>query len=312
MGLTGGSPRVEEEDYRDAHRAADAAAPELRRRFLQAVREKAAELDEDALAAAIIEGGAEGVLELIGGLTSEELAEPAREAFQDGGELAGQALDEALRAATAIRAAKEGEPSAELRFRFDGLNPQAVAIADELAGAMIVQIDEELRFAIQRQVLLAQVDGIPPRELARRIRDEGLGLTSRQMEAVVNFRRKLEKLGDLDLETINRRTTRYYDALVRQRATTIAISETIQAAELGQAESWRQAADLGLISRQSQEEWVATFDDRLDHSICEPMDGRKKKLGEAWLLPNGARVPVPARSHPRCRCTATLIPEIIL
>lgn len=311
MGLTGGSPRVEEEDYRDAHRAADGSAPELRRRFLQAVHEKAAELDEDALASAIIESGAEGVLELIGSLADDALAEPAREAFLAGGELAGEALDAALRAASAIRAAAEGEEPGELRYRFDGVNPQAVAIADEIAGAMIVQIDEELRAAIRKQVLLAQVDGIPPRELARRIRDEGLGLTERQMEAVVNFRRKLEKPGDLDLETINRRTTRYYDALVRQRATTIAISETIQAAELGQAEAWRQAADLGLISRESMEEWVATFDDRLDHSICEPMDGRKKKLGEPWLLPNGARVPVPARSHPRCRCTATLIPEIL-
>src|SRR5688572_8792608 len=97
VGLTDGSPSIEEEDYRDAHRAADASAPELRRLFLQGVREAAAALDESRLASAIIEGGAEGALAEIGSITLPELEEPVREAFQRGGELAGETLDEQLR-----------------------------------------------------------------------------------------------------------------------------------------------------------------------------------------------------------------------
>lgn len=300
-----------DDDYRDVHRAADAAAPAMARAVVTAFRAIAGNVDPAHLTSALITDGADGAIGVVVVATESEVATraavegPIRDAFADSGRRSVENLVGELRA----NALGDLEPFAEDPFdlEFEETRPRAASIADELAAVLVVQIDEQMRAAIRHQVELAFLHGVPPRELARRILDEGLGLTARQAGAVDAFRRRLEVAG-VDAADVDRRTARYHEAHLRRRATTIARTETLNAANQGQLEAWRQATDAGLISADARREWVATFDDRLDVELCEPMDGVRIPLDQPWVLPNGARVMVPSFSHPNCRCTASLIP----
>lgn len=175
--------------------------------------------------------------------------------------------------------------------------------AEGHAADLIVQITDEQRVALRQAVVRAFEEGMPPRVLARDLR-QLVGLTRQQATAVVNFRIELTTKGVTE-EFIARRVERYAARLLRVRTEMIARTETIRASVEGQMEGWRQSREAGRLSRRLVKEWIVTPDDRLC-PICAPLDEVQVDVDGMFDTSIG-RVPGPP-AHPQCRCAIGLNP----
>lgn len=184
---------------------------------------------------------------------------------------------------------------------FDMTNPFAVTAARTGTGFLVREIVESQRFAIQGVIERAIVNGMPPREAAKHIR-EIVGLTSRQAMAIETYRDSL-RAGGLSWGNTNRAADKYAARLLRERALTIARTETIRAANDGQLALWRQAQADGLIGPMTRKRWITTPDDRRC-AACAAMHGQEVLLAETF---GGAGYGPPL--HPKCRCAMALVPS---
>lgn len=195
----------------------------------------------------------------------------------------------------------------ELASGLSRLSAGAVEDATRGAAAMIEGIDRETRRGIRQMTREAVRGDLTEAAFARRLRDR-IGLNARQQRAV--DRARAAGLPEADVARMIRRK-------LRDRTETIARTETIRAASLGQRIGWQQMADRGEIDGATARlVWVVTPDDRLC-DYCRGMDGQTVALqggrftsgavtlqsGELRQLP-GVRVPP---LHPRCRCALRLV-----
>lgn len=200
------------------------------------------------------------------------------------------------------------ELGARIGARFDIINPLAVEAAWDKSNKLVTQITEETRKALQRVTATAIVEGIPPREAARIIKPM-IGLTSRQAQAVMNYRGSLLQSG-LSIEKVVQLSARYADRKLNERATTIARTEGIRAANDGQQSSWEQAASEGLIdTSRTRRVWIAADDERVC-PICGALDETDAALtgyfGLNLTRRNPRAIVFSPPAHPRCRCTMVL------
>jgi F like protein len=90
------------------------------------------------------------------------------------------------------------------------------------------------------------------------------------------------------------------------RADVIARTESMIAANEGQAAAWEQATDAGLLSGTEKKTWIITDDDRLC-PICEGLADQTVPLDDNFQSPDtGEEFDVPP-AHPNCRCTTGLV-----
>lgn len=211
---------------------------------------------------------------------------------------------------------------------FDILNPQVIQFIERYNLALITLISMDTRNAIQQILLAAFRTGVAPAEQGRMIRPL-IGLTTRQVQAVANYRASLESgnyravlnnvlrdkrydsstmraLRDktaLTREQIDRMVARYAERQLKYRAELIARTETIRAAMGGQLQSWLQAHDQGLFPDTMREHWITAHDERLCPN-CEEiprMNPRGVPIGGMFATPYGPVQQPPA--HPACRCS---------
>ena len=172
--------------------------------------------------------------------------------------------------------------------------------AKRLTANLVTGVKAETKKAIRQVVFEAIRDGEAPavsQKTLRRI----VGLSQRDALAV---KRLTGKLSDTQLD-------RYAAKLLRQRALTIARTETIRAGNMGRQLGWKQMAADGLIdTKRFRQKWMVAHDDRLCPN-CAPMDGKITSLGvsfeqtEQGVLPS-ERVPFAGTTvqtpplHPRC------------
>lgn len=240
-------------------------------------------------------------------------------------EMWGQVLEAArpdlamqLRNAFETAAMSTAIPGMDLRF--DLVNPRSMHWIQRNTGAMIREIDQTTREAIRQLIYTGWRDGLTNQQMAMRIRSM-IGLTSRQVSALDRLRQTLEsgEFSDLPKEVLDRlRRLRvlgrarqgkidqvieaYRKRMIRERAETIARTESAKAASAGQAEMWRQGADSGEIDRNQMEvRWILTPDDKLCERCRAQQDLRRPIDGD---YPNGASHPP---LHPRCRCAEGLV-----
>jgi len=250
-----------EPEFAQIHRVADALTPDLRRRFLTALESLKRQIPLDTLADLIDKGNIGDIGELIAGLDVEvrSLIETvSRKAIGGVGDVtaAGFGLD----------------------FALD--NPAVVRWVEGNAGKLITGITSETQKAVVSIVRNGFVEGVPPRAMARQIR-RVVGLSERDAGAVDRFWRKLVADRD-DVPFADRQANRMRDRLLRNRAETIARTETIRAASQGQLEAWKQAADEGLINPETTRRvWIATEDSRLC-PICAVLDGKTVGFTESF------------------------------
>lgn len=313
-------------EYQWLHDIADAATPEIRRRFLAAIKAIRGTVKEAELRAALESGSIEQVMTALGlGDLSQmqgALMAPLNEIVR---ESAIAALD-----ATPALAARGGAVS----MRFDMVNPHTVQAVRTYGFNLIQQISDDTRDGIRAIVANALEYGGHPYEQARQIRNL-IGLTDSQAEAVDNFRTLLEDgdrgaldralrdrrfdstleqaLGqastiELSPEHIDRMVDRYAERMLNARAETIARTETINAARLGTQNAWVQATENGLLDRTTvRQGWLVTPDDRLCVYCAEvpEMNPDGVPLGQKFKTPLGLS-DGPAL-HPNCRCALYLL-----
>lgn len=329
---TWGSPitkagRRPDPEFQWLHDIADAAAPEVRRRFIEAIKAIRGTVKEAELRAALDSKSVDRVVRVLGmerdlGPIEPMLLKPLEETVRQSGIAAMDATPEI--------AARGGS----LAMRFDIINPHTVQSVRQYGFNLIRQVTDDTRDGIRAIVSDAMQFGGHPEEQARQIRSL-IGLTDKQANSVSNFRRLLEDrdvraldralrdkrfdgtlrsvLGDegidnLSKEQIDHMVERYSSRMLDFRANTIARTETINAARLGTQQAWVQSTESGLLERSKvRQGWMVTPDDRLCE-YCQAVPGMNPDgvpLGQTFATPLG---PVDGPTlHPNCRCVVYLM-----
>jgi SPP1 gp7 family putative phage head morphogenesis protein len=114
-----------------------------------------------------------------------------------------------------------------------------------------------------------------------------IGLTPKQLDNVINYRKRLEKAGDLKPSEINKLVSQRINKSTITRAKTIARTETARAYNGSRDQAAQQAIDSGLVSG-GWKIWRTAGDDRVrpEH---EAMEGERVRVGETFS--NGSEYP---------------------
>lgn len=184
-----------------------------------------------------------------------------------------------------------------LAMKFDVANQEAVDWAEAEAAKLVTAVTSDARAAIRVVVSEGLDGGVSPKNTAKLIRSS-IGLTERDAGAVMN--KHLSMLADgVDGETAAKRSERYATKLLNSRAETIARTETIRAANEGQSQLWEQAAEAGLLDKDTaMKTWIASPDACPE---CEEVADEVVPMSEDFSV--GQDPPL----HPNCRCTIGLV-----
>lgn len=291
-------------EWKAVHRAADAGMASIRKPFLEEVENLRNKLPSVADLEIIITESGHGV---VGAIDWAQFEAALSAAWLPG------IRDTQQRAMRGILGILEDDVPAEVNLviakqevtaRFDLTNPEAVRAAASQAAEAVIEVSASTRRSIREIIRRGQLGQLTVQQQARRIRDL-IGLTERQTASVLNFEAGLVERGITGAE-LERRVLKKYQQTLRRRASTISRTENIRAANLGQQNLWSQAADQGLIDRDTaMRRWIITPGDRTC-PICIPMDGQSRPLNEPFVSPfNGASTMVPP-IHPACRCAIAL------
>lgn len=211
----------------------------------------------------------------------------------------------------------------QFRGSFTLSNQRAVDLAARQAAGLAYGLSQDSQAAIRTAISLSLQGNFDTRQAALLIRD-AIGLTPARVQAVANYRAALDRVaaGTSDAKVVqsdfalsgrvaqslspmrvDQMVDKYALRQLQDRAVLVARTETMSAANLGQLEIWREAADKGLIDRSSAKRvWVATDDDR-ECDICMELDGTEISLDGSY----GTSETPPA--HPNCRCTESLVTD---
>ena len=203
----------------------------------------------------------------------------------------------------AVRAAPD--IAASLRLT----SPSVIRAAERLTAHLITDVTETTKQAVRKIISDAWRDGMAPRESAKLVK-RIIGLDRRRATALANFTRAQAGRPNADAHV-----GKYAQRLVKDRALTIARSETIRAANSGVQLGWREMQNAGLLPAAMEQIWIVAADDRLCE-LCAPMSGQVVSVRGMFqstvrgVLPSereeysGATVEQPPL-HPRlcCRCT---------
>jgi len=215
---------------------------------------------------------------------------------------------------------------------FDVTNDRAVRVLQASKLELIREFVDKQRDAVREALSLGTARGLNPRDQARMFRD-AIGLTTRQVRAVANFRRLLEERssealtralrdkrfdrsvlssidGDRTLTRaeVDKMVERYRERYLKYRSEVIARTEALRAVHEGSEEAFEQAFDEGLLERDRVVEiWHTAGDERVRGSHA-PMNGQRREVGEPFQTGNGnlLRYPgdprAPASETAQCRC----------
>lgn len=269
----------------------EAGEVKIRKIFLEAVAQLRSSADATAIRAAIEAGNYDQAAKLLDIARFEDTLRGGKDIItsvvNDSGELAADVLAAQLDIDTGIS--------------FDVLNPRTVAWIRDRAAKLVVEISDETQLAIRETIRAGVERGVSPASLARHIRQH-VGLTSRDQVAVLNYWAKLLEDNPDGAEAL---ADTYAKRLLKRRSENIARTESAMASHAGQQQAWNQAAEEGLIDKNTRKGWITTEDDRLCDS-CMAMDGQTVPMDADFVSPDFGPVPGPPL-HPSCRCDMRLI-----
>lgn len=170
------------------------------------------------------------------------------------------------------------------------------------------QIGADSRAAALDAIASGQRAGLSPVRLAREVRSH-LGLTARDSAALARYRAALdvEDAGAArrNPARVDRMVRAYGNRLLRQRATNIARTELVAAANLGQQAAWEVAQRTGALPPNALKRWVVTEDERTC-SRCLALDGTTVAVGADFVEPGTWTSALVPPLHPSCRCVLEL------
>jgi hypothetical protein len=282
------------------HREADRAYPQLRTLWQTVFADYRADLDTDAMRAALRSGNL---------LDVERLIAPAWRAVSDAVRLPLQLLlrETASRSAEAVLPATEATLGADIAVQFGVVVPEALTAIETYAGTQIVGIGETTLKSVRAVIRSGFEEG---RSMTQMMRDleAFVGLTPRQTEALETLRQRLLDAGKTRAQAqqaVDRAARRALQLRVEQ----ISRTESLFAANAGQQALWTEAARQGTLDPERfRRRWILTPDDRLCLSICAPVPSQNPQgvgLHEPFQTPIGPVMFPPA--HPQCRCAVSLV-----
>lgn len=282
-------------EWRLVHRIADAATLSVSRAVAYALRAPVEETDYDALVDRLTHGDVDGAVAAVDlAALSTRLTSKVWPLLFETFRRAGDIVTRQARAGGIQKA------SARVSTAFNATNPHAVAWAEKHAARLVVDVTQSTRDGIRTLVRDAFVKQIPPRTLAKQIRVL-IGPTKQQIGAIIRQRDRWIADG-LSADTIQSRLARAGATAIRDRALTIARTETMFASNSGQLAAWGQARSEGLIDSELVKEWIITPDSALCE-ICAPLEGMQVGMDDDF--PGGVQNPP---LHVNCRCAAGLAP----
>lgn len=211
-------------------------------------------------------------------------------------------------AASANISAKDLPKRVSIESNFTAADPRAVAWAQQRAGARIAGITAESQKAVAEAIASGLKTALTRGEVVERLRNI-VGLDARQARALGNFYEKnLQQLLEEGytyeeaVAEVTKLSEQYRERLLTQRATRIARTETLAAANAGRMLSWAEADAQGLLPADSMKRWKTATDERTC-PVCRPLHN----VAVPWqgIFTTGDMMP-PA--HPNCRCTAVIVP----
>lgn len=300
--------------------------PTLRKAFQDALDDWRNNIDMDALAAAIQRGNLEEAIRVAG------LQPGVLTGFLRSYELAFEAAGVAEM--TGLR----------LNIIFNVRHLSGERMLRDYAARLVQGIDDNSRAMLRTVLTDGLARGQGSRATARELLSY-IGMTDYSAKIALNFRRKLETdpksllaelssepkkgnylLRDRRLDGIIRRAVRdgkpiaaadidkiitaYTNRSIRERAISIARTETLKAVNAGQHASYVQAVESGKVAAQDiRKTWWATRDNRVRDTHKE-LDRESVGLNEYFVSSSGARLlhpgdeSAPASEVCNCRCVA--------
>jgi len=289
--------RKEREFYLELHKIADKAAPKVKKAFLDAMEKVRTKFKLKDLAKVVETGNIALVAQFL------ELDQMQNQLQPIINELVGVVHGAAVSSVQVLPAALQNSVA------FDLFNPRTVQFLRDYRLQLAANRTGALTAASERGIRTIIADafnrGGHPTQQARRIRNL-IGLTERQAIAVDNFRDALELQG-VKRKTVEARVKRYAELQLKRRATAIARTETIRAANMGQEMLWRQAQDDRLLDPvKTRKVWVITPDDLLC-SRCRAIPGLNPDgvpVTGQFKTQSGSVQEPPLHTH--CRCATAL------
>jgi SPP1 gp7 family putative phage head morphogenesis protein len=230
-------------------------------------------------------------------------AEVFRKLGADGIEAVAVGLQEELHRGT-LAGGKAAARNLGQAVALDPLRPAMTKWVREHTATLVKQISETSRAALRATLADGINRGRHPTQLAKDLK-RNLGLTERQGSAVSRYWASLEAKG-LPYAKIEARAQKYAERLLKQRAKTIARTESIAAVSQGRAQLWQQLQEDGVFPEGTVQEWLTANDDRVSEEICAPMHGQRRPVGEPFTTGEGQDIDAPP-AHPNCRCTVVLV-----
>lgn len=224
----------------------------------------------------------------------------------------------------------EIDPQGALLRPFDRLDPVVVQQLTTFRADMVREISNTTQDAIRQVLYTSAYAWNAPAEQARDLRNV-IGLTTQQAQAVVNFRRMLEQ-GDpnaldralrdrrfdgtvdrliagevVPAEKIDTMVERYASRYLDYRATTIARTESLRAANRGARAGVQQAVRRDVVQAGQITRFWSIAQDESTCPFCRSIPELNPDgvgLDEPYQSSDGP-IDGPDDSHPNCRCTET-------
>jgi hypothetical protein len=183
-------------------------------------------------------------------------------------------------------------------------NPYSEAWIPSHVGELVTGVSDRTKSVIAEIVGRGFVQGNPPREMAAEI-EQVIGLDAvraRQIAALAE-----DGASDALLARLHKQG-------IRDRALTIARTETIDAHAAGAVDSWRAARDRGLLPKYAKKVWIAAVGSERTCARCLALDGLVVELdgqfSAAYVETDGGKgytvTTHQPTAHPRCRCSLAL------
>lgn len=170
------------------------------------------------------------------------------------------------------------------------------------SAQLVTAVSEATKQGIRELLEAIVLENPTPAELARRLRDNGLGLTPQWARAVERRRVALIAAGATQ-ERIERETDRYRKKLINARARMIARTETIDARNAGTEASWDVAVHEGLLDEEMRKVWLA----KAPCPICIELAMLPPvPMGQPFDSPTIGLIDRPP-AHPNCKCSIGLV-----
>jgi hypothetical protein len=231
------------------HRLADRVEPDYKREFIMAVASGEDSINRAALNRAIENADVEASLTALG---IEQFA--VRTAGL------GVLFSDITR-----RGAKNAErflkPNIQRRFSFDPFSEVAARITRERSAALVANVTDETRLALETVLANARRQGLPTPQTGR-LAANVLGLNQKQAIALSNLRFNLAEQG-FKQEVIESRIREQSTRFLAQRAQTIARTESTAALNQARNLVWGQLQEQGLVEPVAEKQWITARDERV-------------------------------------------------